>query len=130
LLFSACGGVPLEGSWDGVVDCGLGITFAMAVDVGPEDGLVAEGTGSIGGIDTTEGVAALTFDLQVTKDAPGGPQDLDVDISGCEYDVSGVRFPAFCDSPSAVNWDGADRIDGDLEDFQGSGFTCGFELDR
>lgn len=110
LLLAACH--PLNGEWEGEIDCG---DYGLNTEVTLEwTGSRYEGSGTIDCTDAWNMPCEQLFDLQVDAERRShGDRDLDVDVDDCSATLDGDYQELACDNPSDVEWDGADRIDGE-----------------
>lgn len=109
------GCTPLEGDWEGEVDCGdyaMNVTLTLAWG-----GQRYEGEGVLDCTDAYGADCTQTFDLQVDAERSlNGGRELDVDVDDCRAELDGYSSQVSCDNPDDVEWDGGDRIDGEWGD--------------
>lgn len=123
LNFTAgCNGGGLAGDWGGELSYDgdeLEVEFDLEVE-GDED---YSGSGesewictvSYGGSDYWD-YCTLAFSLSVETAGASGKQEVDVELEDCELRYDGERYDTACPEDFKLDWDGADNLEGDLDD--------------
>lgn len=112
---------PLAGVWEGEAEC-YGFDLDIQVTLEPADGVYA-GSGSLDCSKTWGSDCEQTFDLELEPESWRGEQDLEVDLDDCQLHTDDGTEDVSCDDPDDLEWDGADRIEGEWS-------GCDIELER
>lgn len=119
LLATAC--TPLQGAWEGEVNCD-GEELEVVIDL-EWDGDAYVGEGALNCTAYWGAPCVQKFEVNVDPDQGPFAGELDVDIDDCRAETEDGEVNLGCSSPDDVEWDGGDSIEGDWSE-------CEFELER